>query len=239
VLLRKRACWNLHSCSRNRLTVYAKNGTAPVPSSTSATATGPTPTPSTAATGIPASWKYNGCYTEGTTGRALKNQRPDSATLTVESCIQTCISLGYSAAGMEYGQQCFCDNFLYNGATLVADTQCSMTCPGNPNEKCGAGDRLSVYNTGNLTVYQAPTAQKTNLPGSWVYQGCYNDNVGGVRAMMWQTILTTNNTATSCLGLCAKFGYGAGGMQYGDECFCGDDETVIASGSTIQPEVRY
>lgn len=188
------------------------------------------------ATGIPTGWKYDGCYSEGTAGRALQNQQPDSQTNTVESCIKTCIGLGYSVAGMEYGTQCFCDNYLYNGATLTASSNCNMACSGNSAEICGNANYLSIYHTGNLTVYAPPAAQKTNLPGSWTYQGCYDDNINNVRALFWQNILTNNNTATSCLSLCAQFGYMAAGMEYGDECYCGDDSALIASGSTIQPE---
>lgn len=222
----------------NRLNVYVKNGTAVVTPTTSVTGTGTTASATSAATGLPAGWKYAGCYTEGINGRALKNGNPDSATNTVESCIQTCVSQGYKVAGMEFGQQCFCDNFLYNGATLTDEARCSMDCSGNPAEKCGAGDILSVYNTGTLTAYKAPSAQKDNLPGSWVYQGCYTDNVGGTRALFWQSILTTNNTATNCLGLCSQYGYMAGGMQYGDECFCGDDDKAMATGSTAVAETE-
>lgn len=136
---------------------------------------------------------------------------------------------------MEYGTQCFCDNFLYNGAAPAAQTSCNMPCPGNTAETCGAGNFLDIYHTGNLTAYKAPTAQKTDLPGSWQYQGCYADNVNG-RALFWQSILTNNNTATSCLSLCAEYGFMAAGMEYGDECYCGDEAKLIASGSTIQPE---
>jgi hypothetical protein len=87
-----------------------------------------------------------------------------------------------------------------------------MVCPGNSNELCGAGNFLSVYNTDNLIVYQPPTAQKTNLPGSWGYVGCFTDNINNSRALFWQIILTNNNTATSCLGLWQQYGYMAAGM---------------------------
>lgn len=136
----------------------------------------------------------------------------------------------------EYGVQCFCDNFLYNGAAVAASSQCSMACPGNSAEFCGNGNYLSIYHTGNLTAYAAPAAQKTGLPGSWTYQGCYNDNINNVRALFWQNIIKNNNTATTCLTLCQQYGYMAAGMEYGDECYCGDDSSLIASGSTIQPE---
>lgn len=219
----------------NRLTVYVKNGTAPVSTNTG-TSSSATASQTSSATGIPAGWKYDGCYTEGTGGRALTKQQAGGATNTVENCIATCIGLGYKIAGLEYSEQCFCDNFLYNGAAPTDESKCSMPCSGNANEKCGAGDILSIYNTGNLTVFQPPTAQKTNLPGSWTYQGCYSDNVNNNRALFWQSILTNNNTATSCLNLCAEYGYMDAGMEYGDECYCGDNSVLLASGSTIQPE---
>jgi hypothetical protein len=227
----------------NRLDIYQLNGTAVISTSTSSTAAATSGTVSTtsatsAATALPSGWKYDGCYTEGTSGRALSHGQPDSQTNTVEGCVNTCAGLGYTIAGMEFSTQCYCDNFVYNGAAPTAETDCNMPCSGNSKEMCGAGNRLSLYNIGNLTVYKAPTPQTTGIPGNWTYQGCYSDNVGNPqqRALFWQIILTTNNSAPNCLGLCAKYGYMSGGMEYGDECYCGDAETLAASGSTQQPE---
>ncbi|KAL5318593.1 hypothetical protein ACEPPN_013656 [Leptodophora sp. 'Broadleaf-Isolate-01'] len=222
----------------NRLDVYVKNGTAvpTKPTGTSSVASTSTSTP--LASGLPAGWVSDGCYSEGFGGRALQNQQPDSQANSVQVCINTCKNLGYKVAGMEYGTQCFCDNFLYNGAAPVAATSCNMACPGNPSQTCGAGDFLNVYHTGNLTTYKAPASQSTDLPGQWVYQGCYSDNVNDNRALFWQSILTTNNTATSCLGLCQKYGFMAAGMEYGDECFCGDESVRAASGSVKVAEAE-
>jgi hypothetical protein len=73
---------------------------------------------------------------------------------------------------MEYGVQCFCDNFVRNGGTLAAqDTDCSMSCGGSSAERCGAGNRLSVWSNATVQAYQAPAVQKTNLPGRWTYVG--------------------------------------------------------------------
>lgn len=108
--------------------------------------------------------------------------------------------------------ECFCDKFLYNGAAPTDESKCQMDCSGNAAEKCGGPGALSLYHTGTLKAYAAPTAQKKDLPGSWVYQGCYSDNVNDKRALFWQSILTTNNTATSCLSLCADYGYMAAGL---------------------------
>lgn len=59
--------------------------------------------------------------------------------LSIESCIQTCTSMGNTAAGMEYANECSCDNQLSNAAKKTADSECNMACAGNSNEKCGAG----------------------------------------------------------------------------------------------------
>jgi hypothetical protein len=228
----------------NRLDVYVLNGTTTASSigTTSGTSTqgntASTASQTSSATKLPTGWKYDGCYTEGSNGRALSNQEAGGNTNTVESCIQTCISAGYTVAGLEYSSQCFCDNYLNNGAAPTDASKCNMACAGNPNEICGAGDILSIYNTGNLTVYQAPASQSTNLPGSWTYQGCWTDTNQNERALIWQSILKDNNTATTCLSLCAQYGYMAAGMEYGDECYCGDDSHLLSSGSTKVAETE-
>jgi len=94
-----------------------------------------------------------------------------------------------------------------------------MGCGGDASLKCGAGDRLSVYSnsTGPIVSYPVPSTQKTNLTGSWQYTGCYRDAQAS-RALPYQIILNNNNTANNCITQCSNFGYGAGGMEYGNEC---------------------
>ncbi|OCK77835.1 copper radical oxidase [Lepidopterella palustris CBS 459.81] len=222
----------------NRLNVFQQSGTTA--STTSAAPASSTVATSTAvgsgsATGLPKGWTYQGCYIDGANGRILQTQEPDSSTNTIEQCTATCIGLGYSVSGMEYGVNCFCDNFLRNGGTLTSDTDCNMVCPGNTAEKCGAGNRMSIYSNATLQVYQPPAPQKTNLTGNWTYQGCLLDNAE-TRTFPYQLILPNNNTANNCLQSCQKFGYGAGGMEYSDECYCGDVANIAAAGATLMPE---
>jgi hypothetical protein len=237
----------------NRLDLYQLGGSSP--SSTSSTATSTTSSiatstaaktlsssssssTSTAPTGIPTGWKYDGCYVDGTNGRILRNGPPDSQTNSVENCVNYCATNGYTIAGMEFSTQCFCDNAIYNGGVLATNqADCNMACAGNPAEICGAGNRLSVYNIGKLTTYQAPAPQTSGI-GNWTYMGCYTDNVNDNRALFWQIILTNNNTAPNCLGLCQQYGYMSAGMEYGDECYCGDNSYLIASGSTKRPDTE-
>ncbi|KAL8724532.1 MAG: hypothetical protein Q9181_006783, partial [Wetmoreana brouardii] len=172
---------------------------------------------------LPSGWSYQGCYVDGVSGRILGTQQPDNPTLTVESCIAKCVGLGYTVAGMEYSKQCFCDNSLINGGKpAAADTECNMACAGNSAEKCGAGNRMSIYSKGSLMVRQAPAPQKTE----------------GTNAKVWkyQIINQNTNTATACLSQCQKFGYQAAGVEYGSECYCGDVVDIAAAGSTTAPD---
>ncbi|MCJ1314408.1 hypothetical protein MMC25_008090 [Agyrium rufum] len=230
----------------NRLDTYATTGTKVTSSSaqssgsaastTSSAVVSTTTTPS-APTGLPTGWSYQGCYVDNAQGRIMSHQNADSSSLTVENCVASCQSQGYSVAGMEYSSQCFCDNGIMNGGALAsADSQCSNTCSGNAAEKCGAGNRMSIYSLGNVKAILPPAAQKSGLPGSWTYQGCITEPGQQQKIFKYQIILPNNNTATNCLSQCSTFGYGAGGMEYGRECYCGDASDLVLAGSTKAPE---
>jgi hypothetical protein len=211
----------------NRLDLYQLNGTsASATSTTSASSTtGPSGTVTASSTttsgpiptDLPTNWTYEGCYIDNANGRILAYSQPDDSSLTIESCIATCIGLGYSVAGAEYSVQCFCDDFIRNGGQLTSNSDCNMPCGGDSAEFCGAGNRLSIYSNATLQIYQPPAVQKTDLPGSWTYQGCLTDNQGD-RTFPYQLEFENNNTATNCLSQCQLFGYGAGGMEYGQQC---------------------
>ncbi|KAF2467278.1 putative glyoxal oxidase precursor [Lindgomyces ingoldianus] len=220
----------------NRLNVY-QYGDGPVSSSSASAAVSTTATSSSvpSPTSLPPGWSYQGCWIDNANGRVMNNGQADNNKMTVESCIATCSSLGYSVAGMEYSVQCFCDNFLRNAATNTSDSDCSMTCGGNSAEKCGAGNRLSVYSNSSLAVLPVPSVQKTNLTGSWTYAGCLTDDAQ-TRALPYQIILNNNNTANNCISQCSAFGYNAGGMEYGNECYCGDVADTQAVGATYVSE---
>lgn len=209
----------------DRLSVYQYgNGTIPssssAPTSTatdqtagaSATTTTQSASPTPTNVALPDGWSYQGCWIDNANGRILSVQQPDSNSLTIQSCISKCSSFGYTVAGMQYSSQCFCDNFLRNGATNTSDSDCSMACAGNSGQKCGAGNRDSVYSNTTLTVYPVPSPQKTNLTGSWAYAGCLKDDAE-TRALPYQIILEKNNTANNCISQCSAFGYNAGGLQ--------------------------
>ncbi|KAJ2980318.1 hypothetical protein NUW58_g6975 [Xylaria curta] len=213
----------------NRLSIWSLIGSGANPTATAFTdSPGPISPPLGSVPELPGTWAYRGCYTEGVNGRAFINRQEDSNNLTIQSCVSTCIAAGYSVAGLEYASQCFCDNFLRNGANLTDAADCSMSCTGDASQKCGAGNRLSVFSNDTLVVYQPPTALTDNLPGSWEYYGCVIDTLNP-RLLPWMSIDLQNTTIEACIAGCSRFGYSAGGVEYGYQCFCGDIKTVTKS----------
>lgn len=213
----------------NRLNVYdyqMQFPTSSVSSSSSATSApgssipGSTSTSSAvpAGTGFPAGWSSQGCWVDETGARTLSFQAPDSETLTPQSCASTCNSAGYIVSGTEYSTQCFCGNGVENNATQAPASDCNMACAGDSSQFCGAGNRLSIVSKGPPVAILPPAP----IPqvGNWTYQGCYTDNVNQVRTFAQQILFPGNMTPAMCLGRCAEFGYMAGGLEYGDECYC-------------------
>ncbi|KAI9457229.1 copper radical oxidase [Lactarius psammicola] len=182
--------------------------------------------------GLPTGWSYNACWVDNAHGRIFQTQLPDSQTLTIESCVSACAAQSFTLAGAEFGVQCFCGNNLIQGAVPSPDADCNMGCGGNTTEACGGPNRLSVYtSTGNVTALPVPTPKTADLPGNWEYSRCIAEPPGG-RVFLNELILTTNNSAATCLAQCSKFGYPAGGLEYGEECWCGDVADVTNNAGT-------
>ncbi|KAK4158470.1 putative fungistatic metabolite [Chaetomidium leptoderma] len=219
----------------NRLSVYAKDGTAPPLSTT--TAADPTSTsPPPVVTGVPGGWTYQGCWIDGKQGRILPYQVTDSQTNSQAACANACAAAGYSISGTEYAVQCFCGKAIYNGGVKTAESDCSTSCPGAPSQKCGAGDRMSIVAKGTPDIYAPPAPQPS--VGSWAYQGCAEDNINDKRTFFWQLFFPGVMTPKMCLDRCAQYGYHAAGLEYGEECYCGDPANMATHGATFRPETE-
>jgi hypothetical protein len=188
------------------------------------------------ATGLPKGFTYKGCYVDGPGFRIMNYQQNDDQTMTIASCANKCAAAGYSIAGMEYSYQCFCDNFIrMGGAPSSSESDCNSQCAGNTAQTCGGPGKLSVWsNQTTLEIYSVP--KPVQNVSSWQYQGCITDGGEGDRTLMWQMVNETGNSPEWCLGKCKQFGYMAAGMEYGQECYCGDLDTITSSGSTVAPE---
>ncbi|KAI9051067.1 hypothetical protein LZ554_005175 [Drepanopeziza brunnea f. sp. 'monogermtubi'] len=203
-------------------------------------------------------YNYQGCYSEGTNGRALAGLSPPAPTggFTLESCMAGC--QGYSYFGMEYANQCYCGNTLGIGAVNQTSRDptvngCNMVCAGNALEWCGGGNRLNLYllngtspaptssasvPTGTNSASGTPSTPTAAPAGpvtvsnftGWNYLGCYSEATNG-RALnsVLLPIAGSDTDVETCATACA--GYTYFGVEYGSECYCGNQ---IREGSVVQ-----
>ncbi|EJT99037.1 WSC-domain-containing protein [Dacryopinax primogenitus] len=75
-------------------------------------------------------WSSVGCYVDAN-NRALPNYAESSSSMTTEVCQSFCGNAGYSYAGTEDGNECWCANSIQNGATQASSADCSTPCVGN------------------------------------------------------------------------------------------------------------
>lgn len=118
---------------------------------------------------LPSGWGYSGCITEGTNGRALTGASTKSANMTVASCAAFCQSKGFSIAGAEYGDECYCGNSFTNGASGadVGTQMCSVACAGNSAfENCGGPSKLTIVKAGAGSSVAASSTLATSSVAS-------------------------------------------------------------------------
>ncbi|KAF8185700.1 WSC domain-containing protein [Pholiota molesta] len=105
-------------------------------------------------------WAFEGCITDavGNNTRSLTIRLPISvAEVTIESCTAGCQSNGFSIAGLEFGQECWCGNSLLVPNVTAPLTDCSQACVADHTELCGAPFRLSLYSNTAVVTTVVPT----------------------------------------------------------------------------------
>ncbi len=183
-------------------------------------------------------YNYLGCFHEAYTGpRLFPNQLlSPNANMSNNNCQDECYASDqYAFAGTEYGDECWCGNIpppLANQDTL--DIFCNWACPGDSNDRCGAPNYLSVFYDPTKYVAGANPAlygpQTIQTVGNYVYIGCYSEATTG-RALTGKTPRAPANgfTIELCEAACQGFTYF--GMEYSNQCFCGN---TINAGSVNQ-----
>ncbi|KAL4222352.1 Cell wall integrity and stress response component 2 [Mactra antiquata] len=167
-----------------------------------------------------------GCYTDNASNRKLTNMAPYTQSRTIEQCIAYCKTNGYLFAGLEYGNECYCDDQMKITA-MVSNTDCTMRCPGDLTQACGAGGLISVYETGYTTTSTTTTSSTTTSSTTTTasqshlidfgYVGCYQDNSN--TPLMWFDF-GSQGTVESCINECVNAGYRYAGLKNGGYCFC-------------------
>ncbi|KAH8812457.1 WSC-domain protein, partial [Xylogone sp. PMI_703] len=189
-----------------RLSMYLQGGTSVT---TPSAPSGPKP---------PAGYDYVGCYTEAKTGRALPDLAYTDNSMTLEECAATCS--GFTYFGVEYYHECHCGNAIASTAAPAAETDCKLACSGNKSEICGGNSRLSIFKVDATVPPPPPPAL-----APYTSQGCYTEATTG-RALTGKSYFDDAMTVEKCASACSAYLWF--GVEYGRECYCGND---IKSGS--------
>ncbi|KAF9779950.1 hypothetical protein IL306_000936 [Fusarium sp. DS 682] len=159
-------------------------------------------------------WK--GCYTDGGSGgRTLPSASFTGSAVSLNTCYSFCSKLNYPLFGMEYGRECYCGYSPKTQATVAPDGDCRMPCASDSTQKCGASNRISIWNN---TLY-APTVKLESLNSPPKYLGCYTEGKEG-RALGDAKTTNKKMTLEVCSAYCSGKGYPYLGLQNGQDCYC-------------------
>ncbi|PSN62989.1 WSC-domain-containing protein [Corynespora cassiicola Philippines] len=176
---------------------------------------------------LPIPWQYLGCYSDNPSNRVLsKATYKDEAYMTGESCVRFCSDNGYSFAGTEYSSECWC-GFQIQGSESHPDG-CDMVCAGDESQTCGGPSRLSVYTSG------ASEPQTNAGVNAYSLLGCYSDSVH-TRTLSHKVAVEGYMSVSKCTAECKVRGYSLSGVEYADECFCGNSVQNNAIAFTGNP----
>lgn len=168
---------------------------------------------------LPPGWARKGCYSDTANPRTLGHLALESSSLSVENCIAQCVAGGYHYAGVEYGQECYCDYSILQSSTQISNTSCSMTCQGSTTETCGGPNAVEIYWSGASD----PSAPTQLVVGNMVfrYEGCWSDP-GDPHVLDTRLDAISSVTLETCAVACRKSNYAYFGTENGQECWCGN-----------------
>ncbi|KIO26870.1 hypothetical protein M407DRAFT_234142, partial [Tulasnella calospora MUT 4182] len=161
---------------------------------------------------LPDGWTYLGCRGEPS-GSRMMVAKLTTSTVSPGLCSTACNSAGFTAAGMQYGNECWCgySNQL-GGATTLTEDRCSMACSGDSSLKCGNSYVNSVYT-------RTSGSSALPAPAGWTQLGCYMDQSARTLTS-GSTVDSSAMTVEKCMSYC---GTGAQyiGLESRTECYCG------------------
>ncbi|KAK4184538.1 putative fungistatic metabolite, partial [Podospora australis] len=154
------------------------------------------------------------CWQEPSTGgRLLRGSSTAADDMTLDKCATFCSAWPYF--GTEYGRECYCGLFVSSGGAAAPLADCSFPCAGDATQNCGAGNRVSLY-----YHKTKPRPESPSTLGDSTRFGCLTDSRDG-RTLSVAGPASDDMTLESCATFCA--GYKFWGVEYGRECYCGNE----------------
>jgi hypothetical protein len=196
--------------------------------STTTSQTSPVTSSASSTTTLVGGYAYVGCQTDaGVNARTLGSTSFTDTAMTLETCAAFCGARGYSYFGTEYATECYCDNAVLASSTLATDGRCNMNCAGSATEVCGGPGGLSLYKLSAL-----PSTTTSASTPTYTYVGCQSDSANA-RTLSSLVVTSPALTVELCTSFCADYTYF--GLEYADECYCGN---TLAAGSALVTDGR-
>ncbi|ESK84857.1 copper radical oxidase [Moniliophthora roreri MCA 2997] len=175
---------------------------------------------------LPGNWSSVGCFTDLSTARTLQGQSTSSDNnMTIEACISTCEAADFIFAGVEFGQECYCDSTIQSPGTQVSLDECNLPCTGaEDTETCGGSGRIHVFGNGQKGPSLEQVVNDAKL-GIWEFEGCFIDSPT-TRVLGVPLGVPEGVTAKGCVVACSDAGFIQAGVEDGHECWC---DTITTS----------
>lgn len=96
-----------------------------------------------------------GCYQDDQTNRLLDGYYVNNKEMNSPGkCIEICLQSGFTYAGVQYGNECFCGNASPPSSVQLPDASCDRKCPGDVTKNCGGYFTMNVFETGISSEYE-------------------------------------------------------------------------------------
>ncbi|KAM3717643.1 Xylosyltransferase sqv-6 [Dirofilaria immitis] len=97
---------------------------------------------------------YMGCFKDSSNSRLLNGHFYNFKNNSPSYCVNMCLRAGYSFAGIEYRDECFCGDSL-TSVTSLPDISCERYhCDNDDSLFCGGYNAAAVYRTGIIEKFQ-------------------------------------------------------------------------------------
>ena len=151
--------------------------------------------------------------------------------MTVETCDSLCADYAYY--GLEYGRECYCGDELAYKPYRTEPEACDVPCLGDPSQGCGGRSLLNLYKRNSADAVEPEDTGATAL---YEPVGCFAEP-DGAKALS-QVYSSVKMTHALCFSHCHAGGFSYAGLEYGQECWCGNSitgGTLLAVGQCTAP----
>ncbi|KAG9027629.1 hypothetical protein FRB95_007563 [Tulasnella sp. JGI-2019a] len=166
---------------------------------------------------LPLGWLNSSTCIHDTSSRVLTGSTLKLAApiMTLDACVQWCDAHGWSYAGAEDGNECYCGNSIVTttgGGFVTPASECNIPCGGAPGQICGGSYRLTMYQN---------AFPNEGVQAGWTKVVCSLDTTGSGAPFNAYSVQLPAMTPASCVATCDGKGYTFAGLEAGNMCYCG------------------